>query len=569
VLALPSFPTRRVTIGLLAFGGLAAARHAALPGVDVLVLVVWAAATLAALLLLDRAQADATPRLASSTPLPSPAWDLTRVGAVLAMTVFVAVVALAPTIAQAVRRELSPGRSPTVDDVRNSPGSLRTSDRLDMTSRPRLSDAVVFTVQASHPDFWRGETWDVWDGAGWRRSDPEPTAVHRTGEHVEVNVDPYDPAARDGEEMRQTFRVEAPYSDVIFAAPSPVDVRVSELVVGRSDGTLAIIGGFGRGASYTVVSRRAHATRATLRAADTEAVPAPVKQRYAQVPATTARVRQLAEDITAPAPTTYDKVRAIERWLADNTEYSLDAPLSAPGRDVVDEFVFESRRGWCEQVASTLVVMLRSVGVPARVATGFVTGKRDPLTGRYVVRERDAHAWAEVYFPGVGWQGFDPTASVPLAGEAANAKSWLEQARDALPFVVLVVVLAGAAAFVMARWSRRRAERTPRKVPSWGATMFRRLERLGRRAEVEPDPAQTVREYADVLADRLADPELVTVGACIDADAYAPNGVGATARAHAEQTLARAEQAVRQRPGRRRARVLPSPHRSGPRRAGP
>ena len=140
----------------------------------------------------------------------------------------------------------------------------------------------------------------------------------------------------------------------------------------------------------------------------------------------TERVQILARQITASAPTTYDKVRAIEAWLGAHVKYSLNAPLAPRGVDVVDDFLFRSRVGWCEQVASSLVVMARSVGIPARLATGFVPGTRDALTGQFVVRERDAHAWAEIYFPGVGWQGFDPTASVPLAGDAHPSGSWLQ-----------------------------------------------------------------------------------------------------------------------------------------------
>ena len=92
-------------------------------------------------------------------------------------------------------------------------------------------------------------------------------------------------------------------------------------------------------------------------------------------------------------------------------------------RDTVDWFVFQSKRGWCEQIASALTIMLRVEGVPARVATGFATGTADPITGRYTVRERDAHAWTEVYFPGIGWQGFDPTSRVPLAGDPAPSRT--------------------------------------------------------------------------------------------------------------------------------------------------
>src|SRR5205814_1420067 len=83
-----------------------------------------------------------------------------------------------------------------------------------------------------------------------------------------------------------------------------------------------------------------------------------VVAQYAKPPVTTTRVAHLAADITASAPTAYDKVRAIEHWLGTHTKYSLDAPLSRPGEDVVDHFVFDTRLGWCEQVASTLVAML-------------------------------------------------------------------------------------------------------------------------------------------------------------------------------------------------------------------
>ncbi len=98
--------------------------------------------------------------------------------------------------------------------------------------------------------------------------------------------------------------------------------------------------------------------------------------------------------------------------------------------------------GWCEQIASSLVVLARSAGIPARLATGFVPGDRDALTGRFVVREREAHAWAEIFFPGIGWQGFDPTAAVPLAGDAKAGGSVLSSLRrHAAPLAVVAILL--------------------------------------------------------------------------------------------------------------------------------
>ncbi len=122
----------------------------------------------------------------------------------------------------------------------------------------------------------------------------------------------------------------------------------------------------------------------------------------------------------SPGQSTYDTILAYEAWLGANTEYDLDAPVPADGADAVDDFLFESQLGYCEQIASTLTIMLRSQGVPARLATGYVPGERDRVSGVWNVRARDAHAWVEVWFPETGWQAFDPTAEVPLAADAGS-----------------------------------------------------------------------------------------------------------------------------------------------------
>ncbi len=82
---------------------------------------------------------------------------------------------------------------------------------------------------------------------------------------------------------------------------------------------------------------------------------------------------------------------------------------------MIDHFLFTSRRGWCEPIASSAVVLLRAAGVPARYATGFQPGARNPVTGRWTVRRSDAHAWAELWIPGHGWTPLDATGAVPSA----------------------------------------------------------------------------------------------------------------------------------------------------------
>src|SRR5690606_8327475 len=114
----------------------------------------------------------------------------------------------------------------------------------------------------------------------------------------------------------------------------------------------------------------------------------------------------------------YDVIQAYVGWLGANVEYDLNAPLPDAGEDAVHDFLFDTRLGFCEQIASALTVMLRTQGVPARLATGYLPGSRDRIAGVFEVRASDAHAWVEVWFPESGWQAFDPTASVPLSADA-------------------------------------------------------------------------------------------------------------------------------------------------------
>lgn len=544
ILALPSLPTRRAIVLLLGVGGLGALRHASYSGADRSVwLAVWAVGTLVALLLVDRAGVDAAPIAPGGREPPGPLGETVRASALIAIIAVLVAAAVVPLATERLGRHIWPGNDPTGLDVAQAPTSLRTSQSLDMTSRPRLTDKVVFTVDADRADFWRGETYDQWDGSTWTRSDESERAdlARDEANNVEVPAPAYDVGATSGRDFRQTFRVETGFSDVVFAAPSARLLETDKLVRGRPDGTLGVVGGpsggFGKGAVYTVTSRRLIPTVAELRAADATPLPSEIRDRYAQTPtASTERVVNLAREIAAGKSTTYDKVNAIEAWLREHTQYSLNAPLSPKGVDVVDDFLFRSRRGWCEQIASSLVVLARSAGIPARLADGFAPGQRDALTGRFVVRERDAHAWTEIYFAGIGWQDVDPTAGVPLAHDPKPGQSWLSQIRhNAVPIVVatgVVVLLAMALPTITAAWRRRKARRA-----TWNARTLHRLERLGRKAGRARAPAETPREYAEELARRLRRPELSSVGDTLDVDAFSSAGASDEDRNAADRVL--------------------------------
>src|ERR1019366_2062946 len=174
------------------------------------------------------------------------------------------------------------------------------------------------------------------------------------------------------------------------------------------------------GTVYTVISADtalAPAVLARIPAIPFSAVPAALEP-FLQFPSSHyARVAALAHQIVtaAHATTTYAKVTALEAWMGGHLRYSTDIPPLLPGQDAVNQFLFGSRVGYCEQISTALAVMLRTLGVPTREAIGYVPGPFDPLSDLYEIQAKDAHSWVQVWFPGVGWQSFDPTAQVPLA----------------------------------------------------------------------------------------------------------------------------------------------------------
>ncbi len=129
---------------------------------------------------------------------------------------------------------------------------------------------------------------------------------------------------------------------------------------------------------------------------------------YLQLPGLDPRIPRLAEQISGSASNSYDKAAALERYLRTNYGYTLQLP-SSPVADPLASFLFERKQGHCEYFASSMAVMLRTLHIPSRVVNGFISDEFNDVTGNYVVRARNAHAWVEAYFPGYGWITFDPT----------------------------------------------------------------------------------------------------------------------------------------------------------------
>ena len=289
-----------------------------------------------------------------------------------------------------------------------------TDGRVDVVGAIELSPSVRFSVTADRTAYWHAGSLDRYTGGGWVRSGG--TARYDGA---------LDPPVAETTTLEQTVRVEssvpampAAWKPVSVPRPPAEGIRVT------AAGGLVPAEPLPAGRSYTVRSEVADVDPERLRAAGTE-YPPRVRDRYLQLPESTPeRLGRKAREVAGDAATPYDAARAVGRWLQANKGYSLD--VERPRGDVADAFVFRMDRGYCVYFATAMTVLLRSLGVPARFANGYTPGER-VAEDRLVVRGLDAHAWTEVYFPGVGWVPFDPTPAEP---RRAAERSRLESARD-------------------------------------------------------------------------------------------------------------------------------------------
>lgn len=286
-----------------------------------------------------------------------------------------------------------------------------------------LGQQPVLAISAPQARYWRARTFDRYTGQVMVGSE---TAATR------VEADAALPAPKEQFEARylleQRVRVLASQATLVFAADQPLKVSVPAFYEYRERAedfdALRLAVPIRRGQEYTVVSAVSGATAEQLRQAGSE-YPAEVRERYLQLPRRLPpRVAQLARQLTAGASTPYDAALAIEAYLRDLT-YSTSIAPPPPDRDWVDYILFETREGYCDYFATAMAVLLRSLGIPARVATGFAPGEYDEASGLYIVRESHAHSWTEVYFPRYGWITFEPSAIRPVPNRI--------QAQEALP----------------------------------------------------------------------------------------------------------------------------------------
>lgn len=358
------------------------------------------------------------------------------------------------------------------------------AETMDTSVRGDLSDEIVMRVRAPEPDFWRGQTFARFDGRRWYADDE--VGVLQRGPTIDVppslgNFPPADDVIVD--RFVQTYYLETDMPNVVFHAARPTQVVADTDVWTRPDGALRASTVLPSGSIYTVVSDRVRVDAARLRSQGLigtrlNDLGRQVLDRYLDVPeSTTPETIALASKLAADRESTYDVVRAYEAWMTANVEYDLNAPLPDAGEDAVHDFLFDSQLGFCEQIASSLTIMLRTQGVPTRLVTGYVSGSRNQISGVYEVQASDAHAWVEVWFPGTGWQAFDPTAAVPLSADTeidsvgADLVAGLGRYVEDHPLRIALVITAALAAVGLLHLGRITIAR--RRRGRWGSLQDR------------------------------------------------------------------------------------------------
>ncbi|WP_251341667.1 transglutaminase domain-containing protein [Haloplanus halophilus] len=291
------------------------------------------------------------------------------------------------------------GGSPSGVSLSNPPE--RTAIGSPRPSGAPLAQTPQFVVEAPRNAYWRQTAYSRYTGSAWERSprwQPMSEGV------------PDDGRTATGGRMDYEVTLLVPSSS-LPTAWRPERVTVPNRSVGVEASTLGGVrtdGSLPAGTTYRARSATPPRSPAALRAAGTD-YPPELERRYTQVPAATPRrVGAFTADLTAGAETPYDTAVIVRDWLRTKP-YSLNASHE-PGEPIADQFVFEMERGYCQYYATSMVVMLRTQGVPARYVVGYAPGERVG-ENRYLVTADRGHAWVEVYFPEVGWVRFDPTGT--------------------------------------------------------------------------------------------------------------------------------------------------------------
>lgn len=464
---------------------------------------------------------------------------LALLASMLAMLAWVLPLAPARDIIENMRRKPAQSTAPQSLGLQEAPGPGAAYSRASLPrshligAGPNLSREVVFTARAGEPTFvpyesaavnapsyhWRSQAFDLYNGYGWYSSEVIRRDI-AAGDALFTTLPPgYKRLDQEftffNAEDKRVYWAGALYRldervTALWRVQPVLDPAGTGLPFNESD----LLGAEREALSYRAEAYLPIPSVEQLRAAGQD-YPAAIRARYLGLPnRVPERVFALARDLTAASPTPFDQAVAIESYLRTNFEYSLEVPAVPVDSEVADYFLFELKRGYCDYYATAMAVLARAAGLPARLVTGYASGEYDASTAEYLVRQSDAHSWVEIYFPGIGWVEFEPTASQPGFNRPLDASAFGPSAELPLPSLLQILEQSFGLLSPMARWAvsislglilalaaflalEDLALKTmpPALALRW---MFRNLYRFGGRL-VQPTPATTPTEFCAAL----------------------------------------------------------------------
>ncbi len=292
-------------------------------------------------------------------------------------------------------------------------------DSLSLGAGGTRDQEIVFTIKLDQPlpagvrFYWKARSYDTFNGT-WTNTVTDTKTVR-------TNQWPFTYPQWDGRTVVDlTFTPQQNNIRNLYLPEFPLTIGHNVDVMGKTlpDGTFDFVGIL---ANPALNDNQSLSVRAWVTATSIEQIsaastnyPAYIRNTYLQLPADfSPRIRQLAFQIAGRLPTQYEKVMAITDWLRTNITYQEAIDTPPQGVDPIVWFLFDYKKGFCNYYATAEVLMLRSLGIPARLGVGYAQGTYDSATNTFTVRRQDSHAWPEVYFDGLGWVEFEPTAAQP------------------------------------------------------------------------------------------------------------------------------------------------------------
>ncbi|NET37271.1 MAG: DUF3488 domain-containing protein [Cyanothece sp. SIO1E1] len=287
------------------------------------------------------------------------------------------------------------------------------NSQINQNLRGQLQPRVVMRVRSQAEGFWRVVAFDRYTGQGWEISrNDNATKLKRPDWSYQFFL-PVLPKPVRSRHVIQTYTVVSDLPNLIPALYKPKQIYfpTKELAIDPEDSLRAPFG-LSEGLTYSVVSLVPYRDRTLLQQATAE-YPNYLGEYYLQLPPEISeRVRQHTEALLARSPNPieqpYEKALFLAQSLKQLYTIQPDLPFLSEEEDLVEAFLFKYEGGYPDHFSTVLTIMLRSIGIPSRLVAGFGPGQFNPFTGFHVVRNTDAYAMTEVFFPKYGWFAFDP-----------------------------------------------------------------------------------------------------------------------------------------------------------------